>query len=137
MRWNFVLDWIDLNSTKSIQDLTWECGCYFANAPPNTTPNSQTHYVNAVINQIRSQPYITPLVQKCYQVIICFKCLRMVGGKRGIIILITSCAYMPFLVWLLRIIFHENNTLRHIVLFYLGNLARSWFKFFRTAVVMS
>merc|ERR1719154_245309 len=50
-----------------LQDLTWECGCYFANAPPNTTPNSQTHYVNAVINQIRTQPYITPLVQKCYQ----------------------------------------------------------------------
>ena len=51
-----------------IKDLTWECGCYFANAPANTTPTSQNHYVTAVIQQIRSQPYITPLVQKCYQV---------------------------------------------------------------------
>lgn len=51
-----------------MQDLTWDCGCFLASAPPGTSPASQQHFVNAVIHQIRTQPYLTSLAQKCYQV---------------------------------------------------------------------
>jgi hypothetical protein len=50
-----------------LQDLTWECGCFLAAAPPGTSAASQQHAVNAVIQQIRTQPYLTSLAQKCYQ----------------------------------------------------------------------
>ena len=54
---------------NSFQDLTWECGCFLAAAPPGTSAGSQQHFVNAVIQQIRTQPYLTSLAQKCYQVL--------------------------------------------------------------------
>jgi len=60
-----------------LQDLTWECGCFFAGSPPGTgsSAGSQQHssaasqqlFVNAVIQQIRTQPYLTAIAQKCYQ----------------------------------------------------------------------
>ena len=51
-----------------LQELTWDCGCFLAAAPPGTSPNCGSHHCSAVIQQIRTQPYLTSLAQKCYQV---------------------------------------------------------------------
>ena len=54
-----------------LQDLTWDCGCFLAAVPAGTGANagaSSQHHINAVVQQIRSQPYLTSLAQKCYQV---------------------------------------------------------------------
>lgn len=51
-----------------LQELTWDCGCFLAAAPAGTNPGSGSHHCAAVIQQIRTQPYLTSLVQKCYQV---------------------------------------------------------------------
>lgn len=53
-----------------LQDLTWDCGCFLAAVPAGTGANagaSSQHHINAVVQQIRSQPYLTSLAQKCYQ----------------------------------------------------------------------
>lgn len=50
-----------------LQELTWDCGCFLAAAPPGTSPNCGSHHCSAVIQQIRTQPYLTSLAQKCYQ----------------------------------------------------------------------
>lgn len=53
-----------------LQDLTWDCGCFLAAVPAGTgssTGTSSQHHINAVIQQIRTQPYLTSLAQKCYQ----------------------------------------------------------------------
>jgi len=46
-----------------LQDLTWDCGCFLAAAPQPVLP----HLSQAVVQQIRTQPYLTSLAQKCYQ----------------------------------------------------------------------
>lgn len=50
-----------------LQDLTWDCGCFLAGTAETSGSGSQTHHYNAVVQQIRSQPYLTSLAQKCYQ----------------------------------------------------------------------
>jgi len=51
-----------------LQDLTWDCGCFLSAVPVSTGGGSAAqHQVNAVIQQIRTQPYLTSLAQKCYQ----------------------------------------------------------------------
>ena len=52
-----------------LQDLTWDCGCFLAAvpAPGSGSSGPSQHQVTAVIQQIRTQPYLTSLVQKCYQ----------------------------------------------------------------------
>merc|ERR1719450_281009 len=51
-----------------LQDLTWDCGCFLAAVPvPTGGGSTAQHQVNAVIQQIRTQPYLTSLAQKCYQ----------------------------------------------------------------------
>ena len=51
-----------------LQELTWDCGCFLAAAPAGTSPSSGGHHTSAVVQQIRTQPYLTSLAQKCYQV---------------------------------------------------------------------
>jgi hypothetical protein len=51
-----------------MQDLTWDCGCFLTSAQPGSTSASQQHFNSAVVQQIRTQPYLTSLAQKCYQV---------------------------------------------------------------------
>jgi hypothetical protein len=62
-----------------LQDLTWDCGCFLTAAQPGT---SQQHFNNAVVQQIRSQPYLTSLAQKCYQVNF-FHLLRLLNTGTG------------------------------------------------------
>lgn len=53
-----------------LQDLTWDCGCFLAAVPAGTgssAGSSSQHHINAVVQQIRTQPYLTSLAQKCYQ----------------------------------------------------------------------
>lgn len=51
-----------------LQDLTWDCGCFLAAAPITaSTAPQHGHVSQAVIQQIRTQPYLTSLAQKCYQ----------------------------------------------------------------------
>ena len=52
-----------------LQDLTWDCGCFLAAVPGPGSANTSLsqHQVNAAVQQIRTQPYLTSLVQKCYQ----------------------------------------------------------------------
>ena len=53
-----------------LQDLTWDCGCFLAAVPCLPSPaaaNLSQHQIQAVIQQIRSHPYLTTLAQKCYQ----------------------------------------------------------------------
>jgi len=52
-----------------LQDLTWDCGCFLAAVPGPGSANSglSQHQVSAAVQQIRTQPYLTSLVQKCYQ----------------------------------------------------------------------
>ena len=51
-----------------LQDLTWDCGCFLAAVPASSsTQGLSQHQVSAVVQQIRTQPYLTSLVQKCYQ----------------------------------------------------------------------
>lgn len=50
-----------------LQELTWDCGCYLSNVAISTSNASGSQQSNAVIHQIRTQPYLTSLVQKCYQ----------------------------------------------------------------------
>ena len=50
-----------------LQDLTWDCGCFLAAVPAGPGAASQ-HQLSAVVQQIRSHPYLTSLAQKCYQV---------------------------------------------------------------------
>ena len=52
-----------------LQELTWGCGCYLSNVAISTSNASGSQQSNAVIHQIRTQPYLTSLVQKCYQVL--------------------------------------------------------------------
>ena len=52
-----------------LQELTWDCGCYLSNVAISTSNASGSQQSNAVIHQIRTQPYLTSLVQKCYQVL--------------------------------------------------------------------
>jgi len=50
-----------------LQDLTWDCGCFLAGESTSSAASNQNHHYNAVVSQIRSQPYLTSLAQKCYQ----------------------------------------------------------------------
>ena len=52
-----------------LQDLTWDCGCFLAAVPGPGSANSvlSQHQVSLAVQQIRTQPYLTSLVQKCYQ----------------------------------------------------------------------
>ena len=51
-----------------LQELTWDCGCYLSNVAVTTSNVPGSQQSNAVIHQIRTQPYLTSLVQRCYQV---------------------------------------------------------------------
>ena len=53
-----------------LQDLTWDCGCFLAAVPCLPSPAAASlsqHQITAVIQQIRTHPYLTSLAQKCYQ----------------------------------------------------------------------
>lgn len=50
-----------------LQDLTWDCGCFLAAVPCPPSSSLSQHQVSAVVQQIRTHPYLTSLAQKCYQ----------------------------------------------------------------------
>ena len=48
----------------SLQDLAYECGKYFALL---SLPHSQSPTYNAVVQQIRANPHLQPVVNRCYE----------------------------------------------------------------------